>query len=166
MKFRADFLLCCPHSALRICCWETKAHLEQNFRLHAQKFQPSDSLICDLIQPMLSTVTLETLGLEILLQESCKTSPQHVASSGTRRRKKNTVGHPLKSTSLTWTPISNFSPLSGSSITIDKFLQIVIASAWRQVASKEIIYEHTKLFPRTRIFIGSNLLKQTLKSLG
>lgn len=120
-----------PHPALRICCWENKEHLEQNFRLHAQKFEPSDSLICDLRQPKVSTVTLETLGLEILLQESCKTSPQHGASSGTRRRKKNTVGHSLKSSSLTWTPTCNFCPLSRSSMTTDMFLQMVIASAWR-----------------------------------
>jgi len=83
---------------------------------------------------MMSTVTLEMPGLEILLEQSCKTSPQYAASSDTRNKKKITVCHPLESPSQTWMPTSKFSPLSWSSITADKFLQLVIASAWREAA--------------------------------
>lgn len=158
MKFRADFPLYCPHSALRICCWETKAHLEQNFRLHAQKF---DSLICDLRQPMLSTVTLEALGPEILLHKCCKTFPQHVASSGTRRKKKNTVGHSLKLPRLLNTHIQFFSfariQHNHRHILADSHCLCLKVSSIKT----DYLWAH-KTIPIYNDFIGSNLLKEIL----
>lgn len=85
---------------------------------------------------MLPTVTLEMPGLQIPLKQSCKSSPQHAASSDTRNREKAAVLFSGITTSGVDTLIHIS---SGVTIQHDKYLKLVITSAWRKAASTKTV---------------------------